>query len=406
MFHSMAVQLAQDIGRTGWSAWTLRPDGAGNVGLLAVLYRLFGPVPWLSAALNAVLHGIGCVALIHIAALYLRRSYAVLAALPFILSPYQMAAYSQPTKDSFVAAGFFVMLLGWCLVVRAWPQAKSNLRLSLGLSLVACGIALMSVVRPYLVYIVFALTVPSIVVLLWIFLSRPDAATHAKAAVWTKGAVLTLMLVGLLLTTGSWRGNAVTWHAEAAMEAPSADDGLQSPEWQRTRWLPARFDFTLYGIAVIQRNTFRSLLTDKNLNTRAALIDLEVPFHSTKDVFAYLPRALQIGLLAPFPTQWSFLGIPSRSVFRNFATLEMILVYISLAALLLNLRSLKRHLEFCVGIWYTVCVIVVYAVATPHVGVLDRYRYPFLMALVTLGLIFIASRFTQRRETIAAWRSA
>src|SRR4029078_6274594 len=128
----------------------------------------------------------------------------------------------------------------------------------------------------------------------------------------------------------------------------------------------AKLDYTLYGIAVIQRNTFRDLLTDKNLNTREALIDLDVSLHNVKDVVAYVPRALQIGLLAPFPTQWAILGVPSRSVFRNFSTIEMVLVYFSIIALLLNVRAFKHHPELYVGVWYSLAIITVYAIATPH----------------------------------------
>jgi hypothetical protein len=400
MFHTTAVRVAENMSRDGWSAWTLRPDGSGNVGVVAVLYYLFGPVTSLAVVLNAFLHGIACAALILFGAQYLSRRHAVLVALPFILSPYQMEWYSQPTKDSFAAAGFLLMIYGWCILIRSWPEARSKLRFALGLVIVASGIALISIVRPYLVQVLVAMSAPCVLFVSWTLLRRARMTDAIIGVVLIRGAALVLVLVSLLPMARVTGTNAVTWHADRAAQTLVTSVAEPAPGWQRTAWLPAKLDFTLYGIAAIQRNLFRDLATDKNINSREALIDIDVHFHSAADVLAYIPRAVQIGLLAPFPNQWSFFGIPSRSVFRNFATLQTILVYSSLMALMLGMRSFRRRIEFYAAFWYSFGVIAVYALATPHVGVLDRYRYPFLMLLVTMGLTTCVTSLRSSRQAL------
>jgi hypothetical protein len=104
------------------------------------------------------------------------------------------------------------------------------------------------------------------------------------------------------------------------------------------------------------------------------------------DVLTYLPRALQIALLAPFPIDWAiFYAGETRSVFRIFMTGEMFLAYLSFFFLGVYLFLNRAKLEVFVSLAYVLPTLTIYGLATPHVGILCRFRYPFFVLLMTMG---------------------
>ena len=64
-------------------------------------------------------------------------------------------------------------------------------------------------------------------------------------------------------------------------------------------------------------------------------MDVHVGFYRATDVLRYLPRALQVALLAPFPTDWWRTGsLVWTSAGRRVVAVEMLGVYPALLSLL------------------------------------------------------------------------
>ena len=59
-------------------------------------------------------------------------------------------------------------------------------------------------------------------------------------------------------------------------------------------------------------------------------IDRKISFRSPGDILRYMPRAIQIGLLAPFPRMWFSPGGASGRVGRLIAGVETGLMYVGL----------------------------------------------------------------------------
>src|SRR5262249_5648524 len=110
-----------------------------------------------------------------------------------------------------------------------------------------------------------------------------------------------------------------------APPAPPAADPRQPMIWSRTSWLPAAVDAKLAYF-----NGARESFRYKH-PVAAANIDADVGFHSAVEMIAYVPRAAQIALLSPFPTQWLDSGKQEANTFgRRLAAAETAFVYLTL----------------------------------------------------------------------------
>jgi hypothetical protein len=140
-------------------------------------------------------------------------------------------------------------------------------------------------------------------------------------------------------------------------------------------------DDTLKEIAQARRQLIRST------EPGGAGIDLEIDFKSAYDVLVYLPRALQIGFLAPFPDFWFSQG-PRQvgSAMRAASALEMVFVYAALLGLPILVWRRRRQPVLWLLLFVCAGMLVVYALSVPNVGALYRFRYPFLMPLVCMGV--------------------
>jgi hypothetical protein len=156
---------------------------------------------------------------------------------------------------------------------------------------------------------------------------------------------------------------------------------LSSLAWRPTPWLPRVLDNGLFTLATV-REQARLGYSDA-----ASAIDTDVVLDSASAVIAYLPRAVLIVFLAPFPSDWFGRGsYESTTLMRRVAAGEMLGIYFALAMLPYTLWHWRRRVELWVVLVFCSSMMVIYSLAIPTVGVLYRVRYGFLMTLVALAL--------------------
>jgi hypothetical protein len=169
--------------------------------------------------------------------------------------------------------------------------------------------------------------------------------------------------------------------APGTASATQLADEMGTRRWQASGWLPAAVEARLYTMAEIRRGFL------EYYREAASNIDGDVAFTSAADFATYVPRALQIGLLAPFPAHWFERGhIEATTLQRRVTGVEMVGVYLALAALPYAVWRWRRRAELWVLLGLCLGLVLVLAVVTPNVGSLHRARYGPLMALVALGL--------------------
>ena len=111
-------------------------------------------------------------------------------------------------------------------------------------------------------------------------------------------------------------------------------------------------------------------------------------FRSAVDVLAYLPRAVKIGLLAPFPEFWK--PHPEAPASRNFERVvvgsEMFLLYWILPFVLYTVWLHGRKLELWVAFLPVMGWVLVYSATVPVVGALVRYRYGAYLLVIAIAM--------------------
>jgi len=118
----------------------------------------------------------------------------------------------------------------------------------------------------------------------------------------------------------------------------------------------------------------------------ATLIDSDVQFITTMDVVRYLPRAMEIGCLAPFPNTWFAKGREVGLSGRLLGGAEMMAAYLLEMLALFAVWRARQLLS----LWFLFCVIL-FGVTTLglgliNVGALYRMRYGFFVLLIVLGM--------------------
>jgi len=117
-----------------------------------------------------------------------------------------------------------------------------------------------------------------------------------------------------------------------------------------------------------------------------SFVDQEMRFHNLADVLLYLPRALQIGLLAPWPDMWfAHAKLSGGEWMRRVAAVEMSVAYLLLPGLIFVIwrggPAMRTLGLFCI------VIVIIQALAIPNVGTLYRMRYVFFHVLLGLGIV-------------------
>jgi hypothetical protein len=309
-FHLYASQTAERIRARGWSAFELRPMGQAPVGIASAIYALTWPRPWTLIPLDAALHATAAALLLRLLRGFVPDwRWATAGTAPFVLYPSALVWVSQLHKDGFFIAGHLCLLVGWAALVRHDP-ARARWRLPAApLALVPVGFGLVWLVRPDLVVLAHAATAVALAVLLL----QLGARTWRHPARWGRAAAL-LGVAVLATLAGAWPTRAPSrFLAEtptaaaagrrAASTIPWRDDfavnwtypmrGVRAIPWDESPWLPAAVDDAAYRLALTREQFMVNYLDSRST------VDLDRGLYRATDLVRYLPRALQVALLAP-----------------------------------------------------------------------------------------------------------
>ena len=395
-YHALAAEQATAIRSRGWDAWVLRPHRHLTSGLASAVYAVIAPEPWALIPLNAALHATAAVALLAmLGPLAAAPRLAVYGVLPFVMFPSAITWYAQLNKDGLPILGALLFVAGWTSLARLGPARAPTWRATAAAASVPAGAFLAWAGRPYLAEVLLG-----------------------------AGGALALLLTGVGLarvTRGTipWRHLAATlalvWAAALAVAPIPRPEGspppigeVEAPEvarareitrsidaaWRPAAWLPSFVDGRARGVAR-SREVYRRIYPDAGTN-----VATDVRFTSAADVVAHLPRALQIGLLAPFPSHWVGQGVnPGGSAMRRIAGLEMVLVYLALSALPGVVWRWRRRAEVWVILVCCLGVVTMYGLVVTNAGAIHRLRYGFMMPLVGLSVVGGTSWWIGRRAT-------
>ena len=395
-FHEQAKEKAVEISNLGWSAWELRPYGQSPVGFASAFYVFFGTSPQSFLPFNALVHALSACVVLTILKKYFSIYPSLIGALIFVLNPASFEWVAQIHRDGIFILGTLLFILGWINFFDGYNDIRQkNIKYFLRLSLIfIIGILVIWVGRPYWIQITIILTIffGGCLLCLRAFDGQPLDLRRISICLCI---VTMLVFFQLLITSGKtvYTVADVPGQSEAGIRSGSGggssklEEGIRSGSgggsskytYQQSDWLPWGLEKHVYKIAEIRGN---SLTLGGN-----TLVDASYRFDSLMSFLSYFPRALQIGLLSPLPDLWVGQGsTPAMTAARKIMGPVTVVFYFSLVGAVMGVYFLRKRPSFWITYLNLLLGILVFAVLTPNVGTLIRYRYGFYMLLVAIGV--------------------
>jgi len=139
-----------------------------------------------------------------------------------------------------------------------------------------------------------------------------------------------------------------------------------------------------------------------NLAGAGSSIDLNYRFNSISELVKYFPRALQIGLLSPFPPDWFEKGQSTGKIGRLLAGMEMIIWYLILSGFIFVVFKDPSVLKpFATVFLFSITLIILYAYVIPNIGTVFRMRQAYMMPFFLFGaygLSLMRSNFLKKQS--------
>lgn len=382
-FHVAAQQLSEKVSLYGWSAWKLFPvaNAYGNVGINGAIYAFFGVDPAFVIPLNASVHALSGVMLYRIISMVGgerndARWAGVLSSSLFVLFPTALNWYGQLHKDGYAILGLLLLVWSWLTLFIRSVDLKRCVKVAV---IYGVGIFLLGMARPYVLKLLIPIT---ILTSLLFFVSAHSAKNHVQTNQRLYKALVIISFVILNILAIFYFSHLIS--AWASLEVQSGGENyanwvsLSGWAWQHSAWLPKSLDSYFQTLA----NT-RTALIEYGIGAGAkSMIDTDRVPSDIYGLIAYVPRALQIALFAPFPSTW----LKSSGLVHLISTLEMAVIYIGLAGMLF-LEWRKRWPLIGVLLLFSGSLLIIYGITTANLGTLYRLRYFSIMLLLGLGML-------------------
>ncbi|MEO8021595.1 hypothetical protein [Polaromonas sp.] len=386
-YNFLAFQKVQDIKRNGMTEFEVHPEGQGPAGVASILYLMWNN-PYAVVLLNAALHASSFVVMVLILREWFPLKTSILGALPLALSPYLMFWFSQINKDTFALIGALLFTLG---LLRLTIHKNLFLTRKLFFLLVAVsGIALIWLVRPYLNQMLLPVTA---VILFVAFLQKIQLRVRWQELISFVMCALLLCASLAILGQGAASNDTLDsfdnfkpiLRVNAQTVAARCDAMIEKEQWLDEPLMPDFVNRKLKAIAGHRCRIFILLESQTNAAALKAVVDRDRLLDGSLKTLSYIPRAALLGIFAPWPTDWSSIFSTPRSVFYTITSIEAGMMYAGLAALAVwSFRSRRR--DIFIPLALAASVMTVYGMATPFLGALYRYRFPWWMLTICIGL--------------------
>jgi hypothetical protein len=372
-FNDVAIKLTNDINLHGWTSWKLYPAiaASGQSSYLAILYVFFGIHPLFAVAFNAFFHAFSGV-LIYLIVLEIlgvknfSKYAASLSASLFVVFPSAMTWVGQIHKEACLSAGLLLALWGIMKILSNKPGR--HIAISIFSSLIL-SLILISSMKPYILQML-AVIILVIIALQCIKIFPSNLLSVGVLGVYFLSTIFIFMFINKGPDSGLLSGSDSGWLSGEAF--------IQNHySWKRSDYLPEIFDRKVQAIASSRVAAISSGLA---INANS-LIDVDIKPANAIETFKYIPRALQVSLLAPFPNTW----FKRANIVSLVSALEMIIFYITFFGLLffIPLRIFNYKILLC--LIFACLPLAVFGISSPNIGTLYRIRYTFEMILLMLG---------------------
>ena len=387
VFHNMAVEIAQRIHANGWSEWHIYPQGAStNVGLLSLLYALLGPDPAWFIPFNAAAHATGALLIYRIGARLVGgdvgKSGGLLAAICFLVFPSALQWYGQNHKDAFAIVGLVLVLDAWLAIHddQYVVEVRDTIRFSFAALL---GTVLLGLVRPYFVVVVALGLLAS-------FLISSIWRSRAKvAAIRLTFVVVVTLLAAVFVRFGISEG--VYGSNSERINVGAYTSTAEKFYWNESDGVPTILEKTLRRASELRAHF---VFFGRSVGAGSEIDGDRLP-NTAWAALAYMPRALFVGLFAPFPDTWG----ERVTLPRLIGAIETAAWYLACLGAIFSVVRYRSRKLLAGGVFCAV-LITMLAYIHPNVGTLYRQRFGlwhFFMLVGCIGWVsLLLERFSRR----------
>lgn len=379
--YAAAVEFANKV-RNGEQAWFIHQGLHFVSSLLGTLYLFLPEAPWVFSIVTASFHALAACVLAYMLRIVFGFAMpeALFGSLLFAFFPSTFSWTTQIGRDTFAIAGNFLFILGWLLAFRCL-RIHWNSRHLLGFFLcILCGSTLAWAARyqSARVHLLFsALFLVGFVIL--------AAKQHRLGA--NRWLILAL-LICTVWTKLALPAGTVHWMPPNYMvhQAMGIDDGF----WKPSPWLPKYLDDRFKEIA-----RFRQGFIIEDAHDASTIDANPHDFHNALDIILYLPRALSVGLFAPFPKHWIGDSKANFPLFRLLSGGEMLVTYLLIPFFLWAWYRHRRLPEMWALLAFTLGNTLILSLVNINLGTLYRLRYGYLMLLIGVAAATAVSAYRQ-----------
>ena len=362
------------IDNGGFAAWLWEPFTVfGHTKLLSISFMLLSPLfgfTILSAELYNLIGYLVILYLIYtLGSETFNKQSGLLAAIAVGLWPSFLLHTTQLLRDSLSIAGFLALVLisiRW--LNRAHRPASALIHTVLSILLVK----MLDVIRPAWLPVFISIVALSTVGLII------QMGVERRNKLWNLfGSALVLAASVVVLSSAITRINSQV--GTPITQNNSLD--IPQDDHSASLWDSAliRTDAASHIIGAIRQK----FVLDYS-SVSGSMIDTNYQIRDTEDLILYLPRAVTIGLFAPFPNMWLEMGNLGLSA-RLLSGVETFIMYGFNILAVLGLWYGRRRLS----VWYLLVVIILgvtfLGAVVAVIGALYRMRYFLWMLLILLG---------------------
>jgi hypothetical protein len=393
LYHNETAPFINAINSGDWSKWWSGEFGSiiinethMHVKWLALLYWLTGEEnPLLFEIINSVTW-VTSVVLIFLTARLLFPQNKVIAYLStaFLFFPSFLLSSTQLLRDPLYTLGFCFTILGWVAIFHKDYQWK-------GVFSIIIGFYLVTGLRPY----TGPIMTTSFISCTIIFILRKNIALYPAAT----------MLLGILFVfyqpdirkkthpTSLDQSKEITvplaTHNTVANLQDFVQDILDTPKEKvrsNNRVSAESLISLINDHLVSPLNYYRKALLSVSYNSKST-IDTGVQFINIKELISYLPRAVQIGFLSPFPHHWISPGTETGLIGRVLAGLETLIIYAIfigfVSAFFIGMEIFKPLAPVLI---FSGLMIVLLGLVVPIAGTIFRMRQGLFIPIFILGV--------------------
>jgi len=392
-FYDFIAKRNVDNFMEGKAKLSFSPHGQTVAGIASYIYAYGGSIYSL-VLLNCILHGASVVILFLILSNWFSSFASTVGVAPLLISPYMILWFSQINKGSWTLLGVLLFTYGFIKFLSL--QDFCSRRALVSTAQMFLGLLSIQFVRPYMIELLF----PAVALI--------SLLSCFRFYKWKLTPLLRLGPIFMMLTLISFSGFlgiSSQQTVSQAIEAPTLNVITDSPlaercfknieNWQNVEILPSFVNNRLRGMMEQRCRIFVAVKGDRNLAVLKSIFDADwMPKKSLEAVY-HIPVSFFRGVLSPAPWSLGLIIKPEFSIFYLMSIFESCLMWVGLVGLFF---WVVRSNQF--SLWaLIICsfsVMTMFAMSIPFYGALYRYRYPFWILLIGLGLAACSDLLSRR----------